>query len=243
MAKRAALKVGVVPESLFEPWQPQLAEPALPRSPGVARLDRGFPPPNGHARAEKPPVFAGYWSFLLAGLQHSEQTGAIVPSQRFLVDRMICPVPTGYRGHVLELGAGTGSLTRRLAVTRPHARITAVEINPKLAELLKRALRAEKLEDRIEVVAEAAEDLLVGLRRAPRKPEFIISGIPLGTLHKTQVMSLINGIYAALPPGGMYIQFQYSLLDRKKIQSRFTRVRTVPVILNFPPAFVYYARK
>ena len=40
----------------------------------------------------------------------------------------------------------------------------------------------------------------------------------------------------------MYIQFQYSLMDRKKIQKRFASLRTVPVLLNFPPAVVYYAR-
>jgi hypothetical protein len=33
------------------------------------------------------------------------------------------------------------------------------------------------------------------------------------------------------------------LLDRKKIRIRFPNLRTVPEFLNFPPAFVYYARK
>ena len=188
-------------------------------------------------------MLAGYWRFLIAGLRHHEQTGAIVPSQRFLVDRMIRPVPTDYTGQVLELGAGTGSLTRRLAMTRPRARITAVEINPALAELLKRSLAADKLDDRIQVVADSAERLLSSLRHSKQKPEFVISGIPLGNLDKAQVMALMEGIHGALPKGGMYIQFQHSLLDRKKIRSCFSRLRTVPVLLNFPPAFVYYARK
>ena len=41
----------------------------------------------------------------------------------------------------------------------------------------------------------------------------------------------------------MYIQFQYSLLDRKRVRSRFKLLRTVPVLLNIPPAVVYYAQR
>ena len=41
----------------------------------------------------------------------------------------------------------------------------------------------------------------------------------------------------------MYIQFQHSLLDRKKIRTRFSNLCTNPVFLNFPPAVVYYARR
>ncbi len=239
-------EAGVAPAQLFKPWQEARAEESGVKTKGSAQLTShtGSGPVKGQALSgEKPPVFAGYWRFLMAGLRHHEQTGAIVPSQRFLVDRMISPIPPGYRGPILELGAGTGSLTRRLAMTRPNARITAVEINPVLADLLKRALAAEHLCDRIQVVAGSAENLLSELRNSVQKPGFVISGIPLGNLDKAQVMTLMDGIHAALPEGGMYIQFQHSLLDRKKIQARFSRLRTVPVLLNFPPAFVYYAWK
>ena len=33
------------------------------------------------------------------------------------------------------------------------------------------------------------------------------------------------------------------LLDRNKIKQVFREVRTIPVLLNFPPAVVYYARR
>jgi len=56
-------------------------------------------------------------------------------------------------------------------------------------------------------------------------------------------LTLISHISGSLAPGGWYIQFQYTLLDRKKIKAKFARLRTVPVFLNIPPAVVYYARK
>jgi tRNA1(Val) A37 N6-methylase TrmN6 len=56
-----------------------------------------------------------------------------MPSQRFLIAKMIAPVPETYRGQVIELGAGPGALTLQLAARCPEARILACEINPGLA--------------------------------------------------------------------------------------------------------------
>jgi phospholipid N-methyltransferase len=189
-------------------------------------------------------TLASYWRFLLAGLTNSYQTGAVVPSQRFLIDKMIAPVPPGYRGQILELGAGTGALTLRLAAKCPQARILACEINPVLAQDTKHRLARAGLNGRVELVSGAAEHLLsaIAKKRMPQ-PDFILSGIPLGNLAREQVLTLIGGINRALASGGLYIQFQYSLIDRKKIKQTFSRLRTVPVLLNLPPAFIYYAQK
>jgi len=170
------------------------------------------------------------------------QTGGIVPSQRFLIAKMIAPVPETYRGLVLELGAGNGALTLRLAAKCPHARILACEINPTLARDHERNLAAAGFNDRVELFTGAAEDLLSGIRKK-QKSDFILSGIPLGNLGRQKALALIDAIRQALALGGMYIQFQHSLLDRRKIKTRFPDLRTVPAFLNFPPAFVYYARK
>ncbi|HWX19809.1 MAG TPA: methyltransferase domain-containing protein [Candidatus Binatia bacterium] len=189
-------------------------------------------------------TLASYWRFLLAGLMNQGQTGAVIPSQRFLITRMLSPVPEDYRGRIFELGAGTGALTLRLAAKCPHARILACEINPVLAQDIRRTMSAAGLRDRVEVISTAAERLLADQgRTGVERPNFIISGIPLGNLGRDRVLTLIERIRGALPNGGMYIQFQHSLIDRKKIKTKFARLRTVPVLLNFPPAVVYYAQK
>ena len=63
--------------------------------------------------------------FIWAGLVSHRQTGGLLPSQRFLVATMIAPVPATYRGVIVELGAGNGALTLRLAAKCPEARILA----------------------------------------------------------------------------------------------------------------------
>jgi phospholipid N-methyltransferase len=189
-------------------------------------------------------LFASYWRFFSAALANQSQIGAVVPSQRFLIDRMIAPVPRSYRGQILELGPGTGALTLRLAARCPAARILACEINSDLAQHIRWTLTSARLNGRVEVVLDAAEHLLSQMsRRGTKPPDFIISGIPLGTLRREQVLNLVGAISKGLAPGGMYIQFQYSLLDRKKIKGMFSKLTTVPVLLNFPPAVVYYAQK
>jgi len=172
----------------------------------------------------------GCWRFFWAGLAKNMQTGGIVPSQRFLVSKMIAPVPPAYQGRIIELGCGTGALTLRLAARCPAARILACELNPALAEHSRRRIAMAGLRRRVAVIADSA------------KPDYVISGIPLANIRSKQVVALITAVRRALAQEGMYIQFQHSLLDRKKIRACFHNLRTVPVFLNFPPAVVYYAR-
>jgi len=188
--------------------------------------------------------FESYLRFVWAGISKQVQTGAIIPSQKFLVDKMIAPIPASYRGTIVELGAGTGALTIRLARRCPEAKIVACEINPELARDLRQNLRRAGINGEVEVVSEPAEKLLPRLRsKAAEKPKYIVSGIPLGNVPRKNTLALIEQIKRSLADDGMYIQFQYSLLDRAKIRAAFPRLRTAHVLLNFPPAFIYFASK
>jgi phospholipid N-methyltransferase len=155
---------------------------------------------------------------------------------------MIAPVPTNYRGRIIELGAGTGALTLRLASRCPKASILACEINPTLARDTERRLARSGLRRRVQVIEAPAEEFLPELG-GHEAPEFILSGIPLGSLGRERARNLIHLIHASLRSGGIYVQFQHSLLDRRSISRRFSRLRTRLVMLNFPPAVIYYAQK
>ena len=197
-----------------------------------------------HNRSAMQNAVANYLHFMFAALVKFRQTGAIVPSQRFLIEKMIAPVPESYSGRIIELGAGNGALTLRLAARCPEARILACEINPALARVNRQNLDMAGINDRVQVIPDAADHLLSEMgRRGMDKADFILSGIPLGNLTGKSTISLIDAIRGALAPGGMYVQFQYSLMDRKKIRTRFRNLRTVPVLLNIPPAVVYYAQQ
>ena len=189
-------------------------------------------------------ALAGYLHFFWAGLAKQGQTGAVLPSQRFLIAKMIAPIPVGYCGQIVELGAGTGALTVRLAKKCPEARILACEINPTLAADSNYNLLQAGLNGRVKMVSDSAEHVLAEMaRKGIQKPDYVLSGIPLGNFGRRRTMALIDAIGRTVREGGLYIQFQHSLLDQKRIRARFPNLRTVPVLLNFPPAVVYYARR
>ena len=187
---------------------------------------------------------ASYLQFMGAALAKLRQTGAIVPSQRFLVGKMIAPIPETYSGRIIELGAGNGALTVRLARRCPAAHILACEINPVLARKTRDNLDQAGINGQVQVVSDSAEHVLSEMRRrGMERADYVLSGIPLGNLPGERVSALVDAICGALASGGMYVQFQYSLIDRKRIRSHFKHLRTVPVLLNIPPAVVYYAQK
>jgi phospholipid N-methyltransferase len=157
---------------------------------------------------------------------------------------MIAPIPRTYAGSIIELGAGSGALTLRLCSRCPQARILAFEINPTLARDNRNNLTKAGINGQVELITAPAENLLSEMdRRGLAKADYVVSGIPLGNLDKERAGALIDTINSALGESGMYIQFQHSMVDRKKIKKRFPSTRTVPVVLNFPPAVVYYATK
>jgi 23S rRNA (adenine-N6)-dimethyltransferase len=84
--------------------------------------------------------------------------------------------------HVVELGAGHGTLTLPLA--RAGARVTAVEVDPVWADRLRRRLRDAGLERRARVVR-------ADLRRfrLPTPPYRVVSNVPFGLT--TDVLRLL----------------------------------------------------
>ena len=189
-------------------------------------------------------VLSGYLHFFWAGLVRHLQTGSVVPSQRFLLDKMITPVPPDYTGRVVELGSGTGNLTVRLASRCPKARILACEINPVLAEDTRKNLFRAGINGQVQVRVQPAQEVLAELNgRDGERPGFIISGLPIGNLKRKKVLELLRASNEVLRPNGMFIQVQHLLWDRKHIRAVFGNLKTVPALLNAPPAFVYYAKK
>ncbi|MBI3154936.1 MAG: hypothetical protein HYZ20_05970 [Burkholderiales bacterium] len=70
-------------------------------------------------------------------LRSPSLTGAVAPSSQFLA-RAMADAARG-AGRIIELGAGTGAVTRALARQHPVATLTLVELQPALARRLQRS--------------------------------------------------------------------------------------------------------
>src|SRR5262245_49109155 len=85
---------------------------------------------------------AGTALFLKRWLRRPLAIGAVVPSGRLLAEAMAQTTLTaleGRAGHVIELGAGTGEVTKALLARGIAAdRLALVERDPELASFLRR---------------------------------------------------------------------------------------------------------
>lgn len=177
------------------------------------------------------------FTFLRAAYENLAQTGSFIESSSRLAGRMTRMVDFTPPIHIVELGAGTGSITRHLLEQlNTSSRLTAFEINPQLFYKLKTMQQQNFV---------ALNDDVCRLQQYMRADtvDYVISGLPLANLNMRTKEQLLEAVKAVLKPGGFYIQFQYSLNDRALLRRKFPFVQLGFEPINIPPAFIYYAQK
>jgi phosphatidylethanolamine/phosphatidyl-N-methylethanolamine N-methyltransferase len=151
---------------------------------------------------------AGTALFLKRWLRRPLAMGAVVPSGRLLAEALALTAVAeieGRDGHVIELGAGTGEVTKAmLANGIPAERMALVERDPELAAFLRRHFRGPQI---IEGDAARLPKLLAaaGVSRVAA----VISGLPLLSLPADVVTGIVHGVFEALPRGAALVQFTY----------------------------------
>jgi phosphatidylethanolamine/phosphatidyl-N-methylethanolamine N-methyltransferase len=140
-------------------------------------------------------IFFGLW------LQNPLRIAAANPSGAHLADRVAHFVDLRRRGPVLELGAGTGSLTRGLIRAGcPPQRIIALEREPRFAAVLRRQFPTMTV---IEGDATRIGDCLPA--RANRLCA-AISSLPIKWFSPEQQAAVVGPCLDRLGPGGAFLQ-------------------------------------
>jgi phospholipid N-methyltransferase len=174
------------------------------------------------------------WRFLLAFLAHPRQVGAVLPTSRAAVRAMLDLADVPSAGLVVELGPGTGASTGEiLARLKPRAHLLALEIDPRLARLLR-----ERYDDRrLEVICDSAEH--VDRHLGGRQADVLVSMLPFTTLEAALRRRILDGLSRVLRPDGVLLVIQYSPLIQGELQRRFGSVRRRITPWNVPPAFLF----
>lgn len=177
------------------------------------------------------------YTFLRAAWQNIRQTGSVMESSPVLTARMTDIIQFQKPLSIVELGAGTGVMTRHiLGRMCPASTLASFEINPELYRML------QSVKDQ-RASHHNADVLRLPAYIPDESADYILSGIPLANLDARTKSQLLERCHRALKPGGFFIQFQYSLKDKAFIRQRFSAVRCGFTLLNVPPAFIYYAQK
>lgn len=189
---------------------------------------------------------AGTTLFLKRWLRRPFAMGAVMPSGRLLAEEMARATLAALgtrQGHVVELGAGTGEVTKALlAAGIPARRLALVERDPELAVFLRRHFPGQQI---VEGDAARLPRLISDHGLAPIAA--VVSSLPLLSLPAEVVNGIVGGVFESLPRGGALVQFTYGPKPPvpRALRERLHLVGThgKRVWRNVPPAVVWTFRR
>jgi len=189
--------------------------------------------PNTHVDGSR--NIANRSMFFRRWLANPLQMGSVVPSSATLCRHIVGQARCHPNEVVVELGAGTGVISRALlAGGVPPERLVVVEIVPDMVDHLRRVLPNVLV---IEGDARKLPDLIPDRYRGHIGT--IVCGIPLVLLPRAEQRRFIDAI-DAVAPGQGFLHFSYcvtSPLPARHHRLRAKREAWTP--LNFPPASVW----
>jgi phosphatidylethanolamine/phosphatidyl-N-methylethanolamine N-methyltransferase len=211
--------------------------------------------------------------FLREFFRNFHTTGAILPSGRRLAAALARFVeesddPVAFPGNnasrrILEVGPGTGAVTRRIiAVMRPADCLDLVELNESFVRQLEGRFASDP---EFQPVANRARVLHCPIEELPRGQRYdrIVSGLPLNNFAADDVERILAVLVELLASGGVLSFFEYIAVRRARslVSGRLerTRLRGIDramravldvgefrrdtVLQNVPPAWVHHVRR
>lgn len=180
--------------------------------------------------------------FLKQFFKQKKTVGAISPSSKFLAKKMLSKIDDKKHKVFVEFGPGTGVFTRSiLKKIGDDSKLLLFELHDPFYQKLKKEFGND---GRVILINDSAETLNKHLQNNNlTQVDFVISSLPLANFKPRLVYKILTATYTALRKGGYYVQFQYSLKSKKKIEKVFNDIDLNFTSRNLPPAFVYTAKK
>ncbi len=138
---------------------------------------------------------------------------------------------------IVELGGGTGSLTKKiLASMGENSSLFCLELNETFYQGLSKSIN----DPRFHIIKGSAEKLRKHMEMERiMQVDCIISSLPLSNIPTNVKKQILLNCKQLLKASGQFIQYQYTLKDRKLVQEFFTSCKLDFVLINIPPAFIY----
>lgn len=203
-------------------------------------------------------------TFLRQTREAYRTTGSIAPSSRSLARAITRPLARrAAPSKVLEVGPGTGALTRRIvSLLRDGEELVLYEINPAFCDYLRSGLNGANMFPRRRAKVDVVQAPIQSIAREPVF-DYVVSSIPFNNFSPETVREMLEAMLAALKPGGYLSYFECAwmrdlkiALSEPEVSRRVAGVKRVigeflaryqvdasVVYLNLPPAYVRHLRK
>lgn len=186
-------------------------------------------PLNERRRTHNLDFFRGF-------LRQPASVGSVMPSSRFLEQRIIRAAALETAGLVVELGPGTGGTTRSfLNSLSPGARLLTIEISREFVAVL------DRIEDpRLINHCGNALDLQSILQsHTLSAPDAIISGIPFSSLSAKVGRHILANVWQSLAADGRFVAYQFRGHVAELAKPLLGPPETVVEVRNIPPMRVF----
>ncbi len=186
---------------------------------------------------------AGRGRFFRSWLRHPRHVGAVLPSSRGLGRLMAAQLDVERPGSVVELGGGTGAITRELLAAGIHPRrLLVLERDPHFHRMLRERFPAVKvIQGDAAALGEVVRDNDAGPVSA------VVSGLPMLNFPADLQNAILQGAFEQMDGEGLFVQFTYSPappIPRGRLaQLGLKAERAGRVWLNVPPASVWCFRR
>jgi phospholipid N-methyltransferase len=178
--------------------------------------------------------------FLKGFLRKPKEVGSVIPSSRYLIRQVLDRGAVGRARVIVELGPGTGVLTREILRRMPRsARLIAVEISPLFVRVLRRTIP----DPRLVVFQGSSTDLESALEKAGvERADVVISGVPFSTMDREEGCQTLEAAKRILGPGGRLVAYQFRSHVRRLAEPLFGPAETHRGLWNLPPMRIYVWR-
>lgn len=158
--------------------------------------------------------------------------GALTPSSKFLVYKVINKIDFNQDITILQLGYGRGVFTKKIIKhLTPNSRVIIFEVDEKCRKHIIDDPRVTYIEDSAENISEYFSGAQF---------DHIISTLPFTTIPKSITRRIHEQIKLHIKENGKFLQYQYSLHSKGDISRLFDQKPNIEfTFLNFPPAFIY----
>lgn len=172
--------------------------------------------------------------------KHPRMLGSVIPSSRFLIDKVLAPVDWARARVLVEFGPGVGTITTEILKRMgPSARLIVIEMNQDFVKYLRESIH----DSRFEVVHGSAADIgKVLAERGLGSADYVFSGIPFSTMPEEVRVSIVQSTADAVSRDGAFVVYQFSPKVRGYLERAFASVKTGFEPLNVPPAQIFVCR-
>ena len=179
-------------------------------------------------------------AFIRSWIEKPISMGAVTPSGRMLARAMARYVDPDIPGPIIELGPGTGAVTKALVDKGVEVeRLVLVEFNPNFCKLLRQRYPEATV---IQGDAYRIGHLLGGLLKEPAAA--VVSGLPLQTKPFKRRLQLMEEAFGLMAPDAPLVQFTYAMVSPIPMRPVAVSAHASELIWqNLPPARVWVYRK